>query len=593
MPVCDDAPRSGGPAIREQSSHDPVGTPDRRSQPLVGAAPASKAELGNDRAGRLLDVAIVLALAVAAYLTRHGGLPTDGLWHDDAWVATGAVWGGFSELITVGSGHPGFTGLLMIVARLPGGSETLAYPAFAAGVVGPAALYLALRVFGIARSISALLGSALVASWVHILYSGRVKSYVVDIVIVLAVALLLPYLARLYWRWSTALAWVVISIVLGFFSGFALIATAIAGALLVLQPSTERPSPEAPASDRLVRIGAVATQAVAFLGLFAWLQRSSDLAEIETAQEENYDGHLDFALNPLSYGADIADHFGKVAEVFPIGGVDWPSAEWLPLLAALIAVIGLVGGILVPRWRLTSSFFLAIVVFAIVGASVGKFPFGPSGGSFFSRGERATLWLVPIMAFGVALALEWLRSRFAGRTILRAGFDLVVGVLAVVIVVHALGKPTTAYPLPGMESAMQFIESEATDDDAIILTPVTVFPASVEASSGIVLEPRPEEGVPYVPDFDNDRVLPLSVPVDPASLPASITQVADGAERVFVVNALPGFTRIIERSINQRLRAEGFEPSESETFETPVVTIWSRGSLDDRRPSEISGSSAG
>ena len=102
------------------------------------------------------DVTVVIILGVVAWLIRHTGLPHNGLWHDDAWVATGAIYGHPWQIFMVGSGHPGFTSLLMLVSRATGASSSaFAYPAFAAGILAPPLLYLALVRFGYARSISA------------------------------------------------------------------------------------------------------------------------------------------------------------------------------------------------------------------------------------------------------------------------------------------------------------------------------------------------------------------------------------------------------------------------------------------------------
>ena len=104
------------------------------------------------RSGRqdvAVDLLLAIALAGVSYAIRYTGLPDDGLWHDDAWVATGAIHGSPLEIFTVGSGHPGFTGILMAVSRVTGGSSSaMAYPAFVAGVLGAPLLFLALRRFG-------------------------------------------------------------------------------------------------------------------------------------------------------------------------------------------------------------------------------------------------------------------------------------------------------------------------------------------------------------------------------------------------------------------------------------------------------------
>ena len=273
------------------------------------------------------DVTIVIILGVVAWLIRHTGLPHNGLWHDDAWVATGAIHGHPWQIFMVGSGHPGFTSLLMLVSRVTGASSSaFAYPAFAAGILAPPLLYLALVRFGYARSISALSAAALVVADVHILYSTRVKTYALDVLIVLGVTVVLPRIARLTWTWKTALAWVAFSLVVGFFSGFALVATAIAGVILVLYARSDRP----------IRIAALTTQAIAQSAIYLEVQRSSDLAQIERDQENLYDGHLTFSWNPIRLGGEVLRHFRRVVNVYPGG------PKWLLTIIVLTVIVGLV-----------------------------------------------------------------------------------------------------------------------------------------------------------------------------------------------------------------------------------------------------------
>jgi hypothetical protein len=87
-----------------------------------------------------------------------------------------------------------------------------------------------------------------------------------------------------------ALAWVIVAVGVGTFSGYTLMATAAAGVILVLHP----------AGDRRVRIVAVAVQAVV-QGEYLWiLQSRSDLAAVEEVLETAYDGHMSFSWNRSS-----------------------------------------------------------------------------------------------------------------------------------------------------------------------------------------------------------------------------------------------------------------------------------------------------
>lgn len=211
--------------------------------------------------GRAFDVMALALLAGVAYVARRGSLPDDGLWFDDSWVAAGAMLGHPSELLTVGSGHPGFTAILMGVDRLGGGDLThLGVPSLVFGVLAPAALYLGLRSFGYARAISAIVGAVLVIAPIHILYSGRVKGYTLDTLTVLLIAVVIPCLARRTWSWLVGTAWVIAAIGLGTFSAYTLLATVGAGVVLVLHPSR----------DRTVRMLAVAAQSVCWRRRITW-----------------------------------------------------------------------------------------------------------------------------------------------------------------------------------------------------------------------------------------------------------------------------------------------------------------------------------
>ncbi len=103
---------------------------------------------------RAVDGAVAVVLLVLGALIRRAGLPTDGLWYDDAWVATGASKGGPADLLTVSTNHPGFTALMMAWARISARSELMVWPAFVAGVLGPPVTYLALRRWRVAAPIA-------------------------------------------------------------------------------------------------------------------------------------------------------------------------------------------------------------------------------------------------------------------------------------------------------------------------------------------------------------------------------------------------------------------------------------------------------
>ena len=271
--------------------------------------------------GLAFDVVVIVVLTVIAYAMRHGGLPTDGLWFDDSWVAAGAIHGHLTNIMTVGSGQPGFTALLMAWHHL--GERLAAQPgpprAGAWARSPPPCSTSRCAASATAASICALLASIAVVAGVDILYSGRVKPYTFDPVLVLCLGVAIPWLARRTWRWPLAIGWVLIALLFGSFSGYVLVATAAAGIILFLHP----------AGDRLVRGCAVGAQAVGQLVFYVWAQRSTDLTGSRTWSRTAYDAHLHFYANPFRFGSELLTHLARIAWIYPGG-----SGGWLKVVGA-------------------------------------------------------------------------------------------------------------------------------------------------------------------------------------------------------------------------------------------------------------------
>jgi hypothetical protein len=510
------------------------------------------------------DALMAALLLVIAFMARRGGLPADGLWPDDAWVGTGALRGSFSQVFTVGSGQPGYTGALMVWSWLTsGGSRGLAYPTLIAGTLGPPALYLMLRRLGYARSISALLGGVLVVGSVHVVYSGRVKTYVFDPLIVIGLALIVPALARLRWRWPIALAWASSAIVLSAFSGFAFVATAAAGVILLLCAQ----------SDRAVRLPAIAAQAVGQLAVLAAMQQSagSQLDELEANQEKLYDGHLTFSWNPLRFGSEALEHFRRLAVVFP-GGPGW----WLTA-SALLALSGLLVAVFSKRQRVAALFLALILFVAFIGGVAGRFPFGPrspdDASTLFTRGERASIWLIPVIAVGLAAALQLLRNQTAKGSRVRLAFDVAVYGLAAAVVATTF-QSAPSYPFSGSKSATEFIEADLGRHDVVLISPISVFPYAVESELGVSILSRPDTANSFIPGFVDPRVHPTGSLSDSAGTPQEVSSWVAGADRVFVHIAIPGLGQRQVDAIENTLRANGFKRVRVKKFAAAVVEIW-------------------
>jgi hypothetical protein len=519
--------------------------------------------------GRVFDVIAVVLLGGVAWFARWGSLPSDGLWFDDSWVAAGAMLGSPGNLLTVGSGHPGFTAILMAVDWM--GAGELAYlgvPSLVFGVLGSPVLYLGLRSFGYERAISVIVSAALAVAPIPILYSGRVKGYTLDTLAVLLIAVAIPVLARRTWRWPMAAAWTVAAVATGSLSGYTLLATAGAGVILALHPS----------HDRIVRIVAVGVQAAVQGAYYVVAQSKTDLAGIEEVVGSHYDGHMDFSWNPLTFGRELLTHLRRVAEVFPLGpgGNRW----WLALLAVL-AVAGLVIASVKGHGRsetLAARYLLLLVALAAGGSMVDRFPFGPSNGQsaewLFSVGGRYTLWMVPALALGLAALGQRVLRLASGRRPARPA--LVGGVLlaAIAIVVARYERAPDA-PFPGSESATRFVDASLGPDDLAIVAGSSTFSFAISTTTPVGVQATPDHQVGFAPLYLDRQVKNVGGWAAEPGSPADIRSWAADAERVLVMASGPlGFAGY--EDVRLVLEEAGFTLSETKRFGWDVVGIFQR-----------------
>ena len=502
-----------------------------------------------------LDLAIAAALAVVAFLLRRHGLPTDGLWLDDTFQSA-ALAASPSDIFAVSAEHPGFTTFLIGWRALGGGSDAaLTYPAMAAGVFGPALLYLALRYCGYERSIGVLLGAALTVSATDVAYSGRVKTYTIDILIVLALALIIPRLTQIRWRWSTSLAWIVVGAVLAFWSGFGLLAVAVAGVIIVLHST----------SDFRLRVVAVAVQEAICLVLLAAENHAHEVGVIRDRFRANWDAFIDFN-NPIHFAGDSFVHFRRVGEYF-VG-----ASHWLAGLCIVLAVVGL----WIAAWRgrqaVRARYLLLLLLAVFIAGVAGKFPFGPSQGSLYNSGGRVSLWLIPVVAIGLAAALQGLRGILPER--LPRLFDAAAYVAAAAILVVAFSRDAVEYPFPGGHSATQFVQSRLGEGDAVLLGYGSSWSYATESGLHSGIQRVPDSYIGFVPTFEDPRVHLLPTSIDPQHVAPEVSQV----DRVFVYYGEPPYPAYEARrtQLASTLGAIGFRQQPTRTFQNAYVEIWTR-----------------
>jgi hypothetical protein len=493
-----------------------------------------------------VEVVFLLALTVIAFLVRRGGLPTDGLWFDDAWVATGAIHGHLSTIMTVGSGHPLFTAFLMGWHHIDGALPALAYPALLAGTITPVVLYLALRDAGYERTISGLLAAVVAVGAVDILYSGRVKTYALDPVLVLVVGLVLHRLVARRWRWPTALLWTAFALVLGCFSGFVLLATAAAGVVLFLHPK----------GDRLLRGVAVAVQGIGQLLLFRWIEGSYNGDLVQSDIQRLYQAHLTFHANPLTFGREILTHLRNIAEVYPGGTTSGP---WLTI-AALAAIVGLVvaafgrGGI---GERIWARYLGLALVASFIGALDGKFAFGPTVGSFVTVGARYMVWVIAVMAFGLAAVLHRLYRLARALPGPNWIVDAIAGV-AIVAVLLAGARDPQEYPWVGSQSASRYAESVLGPRDVLIVTEESIFTFAVATHYPVSLRATPDRMVGFSPRYPGRRIYSIGVDGQAPFDAYELQRLSRGAPHVVVLLTSGVYDTTLATYVDRAITAVGY-----------------------------------
>lgn len=502
-----------------------------------------------------VDTAIGVTLGVSALLLRRH-LPSDGFFFDDAWMAVGVSKASLANLVTVGQSQFGFTMLVVAWSHVFGRDGYIGFlgPTLVFGAMGPSLLFVALRRFGFARSVAALFGAMLAVINAHVIYSARVKSYTGDLVIVLVFTMLIPVLARRVWGPRTAIAWLALTFVLGSYSTFGLIAAAVAGLVIVLHPK----------ADLRWRASAFAAQLIVHLAFFLITSRTYNSAPI-FAFFRPYDAYINFSWNPITLALRVLRHWARVAYVFP--GVHGIAA------AACMTLVTV--GLAFAAWRgprtYVARYLLLLLAVAIVGGIAGKLPFGPVERGVTSPPFKAVLWMIPIVAVGIAVALETVRQLVARDTFLHVAFDALAFALAIALLLGAIGA-RRYYPT-GARLASTRVGNEFGRNDVVWVTRFTEFSFALYSGLPYRIIETPQYSVGFEPKFINPRVHVLDFTLRKDEVKTSV----QSADRVIVVNwitKLP-YEQLVSQ-LGNVLTADGFELTSRENVHGTLILNFER-----------------
>ncbi len=515
------------------------------------------------RAGWALDLIVATVLFAVAFQLRRRALPAHGLWLDDSVEAAAAKMTSLRQVFTVGEDHPGFIVVLKFVRALGVRSDAgLAYPALVAGTITPSLLFLALRRFGFARSISALLGAALTVTQIDVIYSGRVKTHVIDPLIILGLVVVVPALTRKRWGVITALGWVCAAFLLATVSGYALLTVTVAAVVIASHP----------VGDFVVRIIAVGAQAVVSAALFLAESGTYNRGVLQAQWRHVWDAF------PSASPQSVLVHLGRVAETFPGGPL------WIATVTVIVAIVALVVEATRSEHAVLARFLLLMLVVAAAAGVMGAVPFGPKTARAVAGGTRVTLWLAPVVAVGVAFALQRVLELAAARV--RAATHIAAYVGAAVVLFSAVTAVPWRYPLPDANKAAQFVESNVGPRDAVVVAiNDDSYSLAAESTFRATLTRTPQSGIGFWPSYTDPRIV---LTYGRSALYVAIR--VSRADRVFVYRPRPPFNAVQKQSLQSlavALSYAGFVLQENMQWDRARlgarVEVWHRANMPSAR----------
>ena len=400
---------------------------------------------------------------------------------------------------------PGFIALLKAWFGLVGFSNLRAQaPAFVFGILGPPALFVTARSWGLHRAAAFLAGGLLAVSPVHMRYSTRVKSFTLEAfaaTVVLLIADRLLAEPRRGARWYTFAVAAAIATTLSAPLAIVCVPGFVAGFLALHRANEPRPR-EAISATAGYLLFSVAWYAVAI--------RSA----IDRNLIEYWDGYY-ISRSVDHFASSTYRAFARFAHGFDV----LPAAVTLLALAACLA------------WMSRTRPDRAVLLFGPIAIAAGvavlhRNPFG---------GGRTDIYLYADLALIVACTANGLFTRVPSRVAVAAA-------IAAIIALGAVSFPVPTYPKEDFRAMLEAVNRDLRPTDAVLLYPKARFAAALYTDWPFHLR-SPVPGASVTTPFDVEIDRPRTfVPVDtvPVHFAKSVARASASARRVWYIGTHGG-----------------------------------------------------
>lgn len=502
------------------------------------------------------DIILCTGLFILAFILRQVAQPVDGFFHDDSWALTAVKHGHWTQLPWVSFNHIGFTALMKMVYNLGLSIHSFAVFPWVLGSLGPVAIY-ALILHTLKHRPLALLFAGLAGfSLLHITYSGRIKPYVVDVIMLCSMALAVKTFAARFWTRRTALIWLLLSLSVAITTIHGFLIAAISGAVLALRFGTEWKR------DWVWRWPAIALQAVAQLAFLIFISGtyfSKKLSE----DWDRLNGFPDLSQPSLEIAADLYSRIMTAITIYV------PHIPFAPEIILFLTGCGII-------YTITSRDMALRLLVALLGVAV----FGNLAGYIPMGGvpvaQRASLWMIPLFATLSAAGLLWIISPLSHRLKKPIYSHFLTGLLVIGFIIWGYtglserDQRRAKYPVAGMQSATTFLDEHT--DGLIMLLPGSVYQIAAQSEVHVTLKNNPRSIIGYTPIFHAGEIYLTGYAAQkPDRMTLEVRKAAEAATGpIYLVEMRRWMSEDLRRSVDTGLGQAGFIMEETHEFSRAV-----------------------